>query len=95
MTFMPKPCARRATAWPMRPKPTMPRVLPAMSPPSSIIGSQPLYLPARMNVSPSTTRRADASSRAQVKSAVESVRTPGVFTTTTPRALHAFTSMWS
>ena len=35
---IPKPCARRATAWPIRPKPTMPIVAPWTSGPSSSSG---------------------------------------------------------
>ena len=37
-TSIPKPSARRATAWPMRPKPTMPSVAPVTSAPSVAVG---------------------------------------------------------
>lgn len=44
--------------------------------PTKRFGSQPLYCPARMNLSPSTTRRAAANVSASASSAVVSVSTP-------------------
>ena len=38
MTSIPKPSPRRAIAWPIRPQPTIPSVVPAMSPPSMCAG---------------------------------------------------------
>ena len=79
-------CARRATARPMRPRPTMPRVAPALrSRPTSMRGPQIHGSPDRTNRSASTTRRVTARIIAKVWSAVASSSTPGVFVTTTPR----------
>ena len=46
-TRMPKPAARRATACPMRPKPTIPSVAPCTSGPSSVIGPHVRHRPSR------------------------------------------------
>ena len=43
---MPKARARRASAWPMRPMPTMPRRLPVMRRPSIQVGDQPVHRPS-------------------------------------------------
>ena len=50
---------------------------------------------ARMSRSPSPRRRVAIRMSANARSAVASVRTPGVFVTTTPRPAHAGTSMLS
>src|SRR6266545_2711214 len=89
---MSKPSARRATARPILPKPTTPRVLPWMSAPRSSVNSHCFHLPSRTWRSPSSTRRAVAMSRAQAKSAVVSVSTSGVLVMTTPRRVAAATS---
>ena len=92
---MPKARARRATAAPMRPGPTMPSVRPARSRPRSQPGSHGPQPPSRTAALPSGRRRAAASSSASVRSAVASVSTPGVFVTSTPRAVAAPTSTLS
>ena len=86
---MPKPRARRATAVPMAPMPTMPSVAPATARPSSCVGPHTVHPPLRTRRSPSPRRRAAASSRAKARSAVASVSTPGVLVSTTRRALAA------
>ena len=53
-----------------------PRVLRCSKLPTNKSGSHPLYWCARMNLSPSTTRRAPASVSAAASSAVVSVKTP-------------------
>jgi hypothetical protein len=87
--------ARRATAWPIRPSPRTPSALPWTSWPSSSMSPHSVNLPARVYASASTTRRAVARRRAQVKSAVVSVRTPGVLVTTIFRRVAAGPSMLS
>ena len=91
----PKPRARRASAWPMRPMPTMPMRLPSSRPPSIAVGLQPVHLPARTRRSPAPMRRAVASTSAIVMSAVSSVSTPGVLVTVMPRWRAVSRSMWS
>jgi hypothetical protein len=94
-TRIPKPWrARRATACPMRPKPTMPNVRPDSDVPSSCDGRQPSQPPARSSRSPSPSRRAAMSTSAIATSAVSSVSTPGVLVTATPCARAAARSMW-
>ena len=78
----------------MRPKPTTPTVLPVTSVPSIHAGSTSVQPPERTIRSASTTRRAAARSSAIAWSAVASVRTPGVFVTSTPRRRHASRSTW-
>jgi len=56
-TCMPKPTARRATARPIRPKPTIPSVLPNTSWPSMNSGPHLQLPPARITRSPSARRR--------------------------------------
>lgn len=53
--------------------------------PMKSVGSQPLYLPARMNTSASATRRAAASVSAAASSAVVSVSTPARSAPSSPR----------
>jgi len=90
---MPNPAARRATARPMRPKPTMPRVFPDTSRPRNRKGAQSLNFPSRTLLSPSTTRRATARMSVKARSAVASVSTPGVLETGMPRRVAAAMSM--
>ena len=87
----PIPCARasRSTACPIRPWPTSPSVSPPRPRPSIRFGAQIQRSPRRIRRSPSATRRSSASISAIVSSAVVSVRTSGVFETTTPRRRHA------
>ena len=95
MIRIPNPTARRATARPIRPNPTIPKVAPARSAPSMKLGPQVFQRPDFTPSAPSTIRRPAASSRAKVMSAVASVKTPGVFPTGMPRALAAATSTLS
>ena len=81
---MPKPFARRATACPIRPKPTMPIVLWWTSWPSIINGPQIHGVRARRRRSPSPIRRAPANKSANAVSAVVSVNTSGVLVASTP-----------
>src|SRR2546427_9549669 len=53
-------------------------------PPRSTLFPYTTLFRSRANLSPSTTRRAAAMRSVQAKSAVVSVKTPGVFVTTTP-----------
>ena len=84
---MPNARARRATARPIRPRPTMPSTLPASSRPSSWVGVQPRQRPVRTSASPSKARRAAPSRHSMARSAVASVSTSGVLVTVMPRAL--------
>ena len=85
-TGMPKPSdARRAIAWPMRPKPSRPSVLPCTSKPKQ---SSPMFFvqrPLRTRFDSSTTRRLVAISSANTVSATVSSSTPGVWASTMPR----------
>ena len=90
---MPNARARRASAWPMRPMPTMPRRLPVMRRPSIQVGDQPVHRPSGMTREPSTSRRAVERISAIVMSAVSSVRTPGVLVTVMPRRSALVTSI--
>ena len=88
--------ARRATAWPIRPMPMMPRRLPQMRWPSIQVGDQPAQsLSAVSTVEPSTSRRGTARISAMVMSAVSSVSTPGVLVTVMPRWTAVATSILS
>ena len=57
---MPNAAARAATAWPMRPKPTMPSCLPRRSVPSMKSSANPFHAPRRTRRSPSTMPARDA-----------------------------------
>ena len=72
--------ARRATALPISPKPIMPIVFPDTST-SENKGAHPSNPVVRDNWSPSTIRRATASTNPIVKSAVAFVDALGVFVT--------------
>ena len=86
-------CMRRATSRPIRPKPTTPSVLPAMSWASAGGGSRRAHAPLRANCEYSAKRRASAMIKTTVRSATAAVSTPGVLQTATPRAVAAATSM--
>jgi hypothetical protein len=73
----------------------MPSVAPYTSVPSSRVGLHVRHFPARTKASASATRRARPMSSAKAKSAVVSVRTPGVLPTAIRRAVQAATSMLS
>ena len=81
MTFISNPLALLATACPIFPIPKIPKVFPVTSVPRKNNGAQPVKPPARVNLSPSTTRRAIPKINAQVISAVAFVDTFGVFVT--------------
>ena len=76
---MRKARARSATAWPMRPMPRIPSLLPVTCTPISWVGVQPTQLWVRSMVMPSWARRAAPSRQSRVMSAVASVSTSGVF----------------
>ena len=92
---MPKPWARRATALPMRPMPTMPRVLPLTLWPSMPVTVRPFQAPLRTRRSASAKRRQAAMTSPKARSAVSSVTAPGVLLISMPRAASAFTSIIS
>ena len=96
ITRHPKPFNRAATACPMGPSPIRPTVAPLRSVPRSKLGFQPSFqAPDRISASPSATRRPTPNMSASVRSAVLSVKTPGVCPTMTPCSAAASTSMWS
>ena len=92
MRRIPKARARSATSLPMRPRPTMPRVLSASSTPSHRLRS---HRPATRAAWAWGTLRAWASSSAIVCSAAETMFDCGALTTITPRAVAASTSTLS
>ena len=59
----------------------MPSTLPASFVPSSAVGVQPVHLPLRINSTPSRMRRGTPMIPAIARSAVSSVKTPGVLVT--------------
>ena len=63
--------------------------------PGETTGASVFQPPVRVSRSPSTTRRAAASRSANARSAVVSVRTPGVLVTRMPRSVAAATSTLS
>ena len=83
-TSMPNPAARRATARPMRPYPTIPRVAPCTSTPRKSPMWKPVQRPARRSASASDARRHAARMRRNARSAVVSSSTPGVLHTAMP-----------
>ena len=95
----PPACPSRGPAGPpparCAPCPRCPGSRPATARPSSMNGLQRSKRPSRTIRSPSTTRRTVLRIRAQVRSAVASVSTPGVLVTRMPRAVAAATSMLS
>ena len=95
-TSMPKPSARRATASPIRPRPTIPSVAPGevRAEPGRGLPRAPAR-PRAPAAAPSGIRRASASSSAKARSAVASVSTSGVLPTGMPRSAAASRSMLS
>ena len=89
---MPKACARCATSLPMRPRPTIPSVLPSSSTPSHWDRS---HRPAFSAAWACGTLRAWASSSAMVCSAAETMFDCGALTTITPRRVAASRSTLS
>ena len=92
---MSKPRARRATACPIRPMPTMPSVLPLTAAPARWFDCEPGNTPERTTRSPSTIRRATASSSPNAISAVASVTTAGMLVTMILRVVASVTSIRS
>ncbi len=88
-TSMSKPLARRATARPMRPRPTRPSVAPQISCPKRSLGPHVFQCPRLTKSALSTMRRATAINKVKAKSAVVSVSTPGVLVIMMPRAVAA------
>src|SRR5918998_2590419 len=89
---MPKPSARCATSWPMRPKPSTPSVFSYTSTPLNLERSQ---APAVSDRCACGTLRASARSIARVCSAAVITFDCGAFATTTPRLVAASTSTLS
>ena len=87
-----RPSARRATCWPMRPKPSTPSVLSASSTPPHFERSQ---RPSTSAACACGMLRASASSRPIVCSAAETTFDSGAFATTMPRRVAASTSTLS
>ena len=92
ITVMPKAAARRATSPPTRPTPMSPSVFPRSSRPMNFDRVHSL---ARTLRSASTTRRRRARVSATVCSAAATMLPSGAFTTYTPRAVAAGTSILS
>ena len=92
MTRMRRPSARSATMEPMLPQPIRPSVLAVSSTPRKRFFS---HLPARVLAVASGICRASANIMAMACSAVVMALPFGVFITTTPRAVAAFTSTLS
>src|SRR6185503_14571843 len=92
MTRIWKPAARRATSEPTRPMPTRPSVLPRSSRPMNF---DRVHSPARTLRSASAMRRSNVSASAIVCSAADTMLPSGAFTTYTPCAVAAGTSMLS
>ena len=92
MTRISMATARVATAWPIRPRPTMPSVLPANCVPMNFLRSQ---RPSTRLWWAAAMFRTRPYIRASVCSAVEIVLPPGVFMTTMPCRVAALVSMLS
>src|SRR6185295_16169090 len=92
MTCISNALARRATRWPMRPKPTTPRVLPWSSTPRKLFRS---HSPRFIEASAAGTLRARASSIARVCSVAEIRFAFGALSTSTPRRVASRTSTLS
>ena len=90
---MPNALARRASAWPMAPIPTIPSRRPCRPVPSSMNIPHCHGLLERTMRSPSPSLRVTIRISAMAMSAVASVNTPGVFVAITPRWRHSATSM--
>ena len=92
MSRMPKAAARRATSWPMRPRPASPSTLSRTSSPRNFFFS---HLPCFIAASAAGRWRARASTNPIASSATLTLFAPGAFMTTMPRALAAVTSTLS
>ena len=92
-TRIPSPSARRATCWPMRPKPSTPSVLPSSSTPPQRRALPAALLERRVRLR-DVARRARRS-RPTVCSAAEMTVDSGAFATTIPRRVAASTSTLS
>ena len=91
-TVIPRPIARRATCWPIRPKPRTPSVLPSSStPPQRERSQRPCFSAACA----CGMLRASATSRPTVCSAAETTVDSGAFATTMPCRVAASTSTLS
>ena len=88
----PKAAMRCANSTPMRPRPTTPTVLPAISTPVYL---ERFHSPALSAEEADAVLRATASSRATACSAAETMLEVGALTTMTPRAVAADTSTLS
>ena len=91
-TFISNAWARFATSWPIRPRPTRPRVFDRISAPANFDFS---HLPAFIDASAAGTVRASDSIRPMASSATLRLLAPGAFMTTMPRAVAAGTSTLS
>ncbi len=89
------PLDLRAMAMPILPAPTIPRVLPVMSPPMNCSGPQPFQVPERIARSDSTTLLDTVRRSAHAISAVASVSTSGVLETGMPRLVASARSILS
>ena len=92
VTCMPKPCARAATSWPMRPNPSRPSVFSYSSTPPHFERS---HLPSVSAECACGTLRASASSSATVCSAAVMTFDCGALATMIPRLVAASTSTLS
>ncbi len=92
ITCMPRPRARDATSWPIRPKPSTPSVLPHTSMPPNRLRSQRPSLSAACACG---MLRAIASSRPTACSAADTMFEPGALATMMPRRVAAGTSTLS
>ena len=92
ITRIPKPCARAATSWPMRPKPSRPSVFSYSSTPPHLERSQ---RPSTSALCACGTLRASASSTANVCSAAVITFDCGALATMMPRLVAASTSTLS
>ena len=91
-TRMPNALARIATSWPMRPKPSTPRVLPSTSVPPNLLRS---HLPEVRLACACGMLRASASISATVCSAAATVFASGALATMMPFLEAAWTSTLS
>ena len=89
---MPNGIARRATAVPMPPMPSIPNVFPSGS---CVKAMRPRHWPARRAVAGMWILRSAPIKRKRVVSAVDASTAPGVFETEMPRAAQAEASIES
>ena len=92
MTVVPNAATRAANSWPIRPSPTTPTVLSAISTPVNLLR---FHSPARTEASAAGIILATASSSASACSAAVTMFDCGALTTSTPRAVAAGTSTLS